>query len=169
MDKIKEIIEKLLGKGNDSSSENSGFTLVELLIVIAVIGLLAAALLVAIDPIDKIKQGRDTKVINDVRSIYDGAIRMYTQQGDFPADSDIQAIVDAGELKNVPEKPNADYIDYGFATNAAGDIVAWGEVESKVNRAKAGDATTPSFFVITPVEACYVTNTPPLSPTFSCP
>lgn len=167
MDKIKEIIAKLTGKGSDSSSDNSGFTLVELLIVIAVIGLLAAALLVAIDPIDKIKQGRDTKVINDVRSIYDGAIRVYTQQeGVWPADIDEISTV-YGELKDTPTQPSG-YAQYQIATGVD-DIVAWGEVQSKVNQAKSpGGIGNTTYFVITGTDACYV-NTAPTGSGFTCP
>ena len=95
---------------NAPGIRSKGFTLIELLIVIAVIGILAAALLAAIDPIDKVKQGRDTKVVNDVRSIYDGANRVYTNYGEWPdgatGDAMIADIVDKGELKNDPVNPS---------------------------------------------------------------
>lgn len=172
MQKIKDIINNILGKsGSDSSDSSSGFTLIELLIVIAIIGLLAAALLVAIDPIDKIKQGRDTKVINDVRSIYDGAVRTYTQSadGDWPAD--IDDIVTAGELKLPPAEPNQAYIDqggYGFITDLE-NATAWGPVLSKVNQAKSplgsGEDT---WFVITGTDTCYM-NSEPSAALLLCP
>jgi prepilin-type N-terminal cleavage/methylation domain-containing protein len=40
--------------------QTRGFTLVELLIVIAVIGILAIAVLAALDPIEQLKKSRDT-------------------------------------------------------------------------------------------------------------
>lgn len=173
MKKLIDAIKKLLGMGDKSSgssdSSSSGFTLIELLIVIAVIGILAAALLIAIDPIDKVKQGNDTKVINDVRSIYDGATRVYTQRGTFPANNDLQAIVDAGELKAVPTVPNSSYAAYSFMTDT-NNVVAWGQVLSKVNRAKTGANPTPAsaYFVVTGTRACYVA-TAPTSAAFACP
>lgn len=74
MKKLIELIKKLLGLGGSSSdssdssgsSSSSGFTLVELLIVIAIIGILAAGLLLAIDPAEKIRQASDTRVMNDI-------------------------------------------------------------------------------------------------------
>ena len=46
-----------------------GFTLIELLIVIAILGVLAAALLVAINPAQKIAAGRNSTVRSDLSSL----------------------------------------------------------------------------------------------------
>ncbi len=53
-----------------------GFTLIELIIVIAVIALLAAATFVAVDPAKRIGQARDAQRWQDVTAIAD-AIKMY--------------------------------------------------------------------------------------------
>ena len=53
MKKLIALIKKLLGQS--SSPDSSGFTLIELLVVIGILGILAAVLIVLIDPGDKIK------------------------------------------------------------------------------------------------------------------
>jgi prepilin-type N-terminal cleavage/methylation domain-containing protein len=46
-----------------------GFTLIELLIVIAIIGFLAAAILVAVDPVRRIQEARDARRSSEVNAI----------------------------------------------------------------------------------------------------
>ena len=101
---------KLFNKKNFSSlishlSFQKGFTLIELLIVIAILGVLAAGVLVAIDPVDKINSANDAKVQNDVS----GAGRaseayVTTHNGFYPAT--LQNLVDAGQLKRLPVAPS---------------------------------------------------------------
>ena len=54
-----------------------GFTLIELIIVVAIIGLLAAALFVAIDPARRIGEARDAQRWSDISAILN-AILTYT-------------------------------------------------------------------------------------------
>lgn len=86
MKKLLELLKKLLG-GKSSSDSSSGFTLIELLIVIAILGILAAGLLIAIDPAEKIKQANDTKVMNDISQTA-SKVEQYaiqTNNGTYPA------------------------------------------------------------------------------------
>ena len=46
-----------------------GFTLVELLIVIALIGILSVAMLATINPIEQANKARDAKVQNDAAEV----------------------------------------------------------------------------------------------------
>lgn len=67
-----------------------GFTMIELLIVIAVLGILAVAVLSAINPIEQINRGRDTGSRGDAEQLLSAIDRYYASQGIYPwqADSD---------------------------------------------------------------------------------
>lgn len=62
----------------------SGFTMIELLIVIAVLGILAAAVLSAIDPIEQINRGKDTASKNDAEQLLSATERYYANKGFYP-------------------------------------------------------------------------------------
>lgn len=170
MKKLIELIKKLLGSssssssGSSDSSSSSGFTLVELLIVIAVIGILAAALLVAIDPVDKIRAGNDSKVQSDVRQIYDAALRAYAQGNVLPSsiNTTTPSIVSTGELKSAPVPPATYGTTYDYFVNGAGtDVVACGRLMSKaqVNKAiaagVAGATSANLRIVVNNGKTCY--------------
>ena len=112
MKKIIELIKKLLGsKGSSSdSSSSSGFTLIELLIVIAILGILAAGLLLAIDPAEKLRQGADTRVINDVSQTANKieAWTIQTGQGGIPGVYPSSA-ANAWTAVGQPTPPNTTY------------------------------------------------------------
>lgn len=96
-----------------------GFTLVELLIVIALLGALAVGLLASLDPFEQFKKGSDTGTRNTVSEIQQGVIRYYSIKNQMPwgtsgdtnatfttmkADNSlftgyISSIIDTGELK----------------------------------------------------------------------
>jgi prepilin-type N-terminal cleavage/methylation domain-containing protein len=61
-----------------------GFTLMELLIVIGVLGILAAGLLAAIDPFEQLKKARDTNNRNATIELLQAFQRFYSTHGDFP-------------------------------------------------------------------------------------
>lgn len=86
------------------------FTLIELLIVIALLGALAIGLLAALDPFEQFKKGRDTGIRNTVSELHGGFIRYYAIKNEMPYLSTIsgtgetnsayiQSVVDTGELK----------------------------------------------------------------------
>lgn len=91
-----------------------GFTLVELLIVIALLGALAIGLLATVDPFEQLKKGRDVSVSNMVAEFLNANLRYYSTKGNFSwgtgsqftaqaantMGSDITALINAGELKN---------------------------------------------------------------------
>lgn len=61
-----------------------GFTMIELLIVIAVIGILAVAVLSAINPLEQIRRGRDTGSRSDSEQLISALDRFYAAHGYFP-------------------------------------------------------------------------------------
>lgn len=97
-----------------------GFTLIELLIVIAVIGVLAAIVLLAIDPLQQLARGRDASRQTTLSQL-GRASQAYatTHDGDFQvpiddADDFVQILIDAGEIQQAPENPA-----YSAASNGA--------------------------------------------------
>lgn len=61
-----------------------GFTMIELLIVIAVLGVLAIAVLSAINPIEQINRGRDTGSRSDAEQLLSAVDRFNAAQGYWP-------------------------------------------------------------------------------------
>lgn len=61
-----------------------GFTMIELLIVIAVLGILAVAVLAAINPIEQINRGRDTGSRSDAEQLLSAIDRYYAGKGYYP-------------------------------------------------------------------------------------
>lgn len=61
-----------------------GFTMIELLIVIAVLGILAVAVLAAINPIEQINRGKDTGSRSDAEQLIGAIERFYTANGYYP-------------------------------------------------------------------------------------
>lgn len=63
------------------NKKSSGFTLIELLIVIAVIGVLAAVILVALNPLEQLARGRDAGRKNSTSELSNAVQAYYTSRG----------------------------------------------------------------------------------------
>lgn len=83
---------------------SKGFTLVELLIVIAVIGVLAAVILAVINPLEQLARGRDTGRKGLVRDLASSVQRYFTTNSAYPtADATwVDTLVTAGEVRDNP-------------------------------------------------------------------
>ncbi|MBI5465397.1 prepilin-type N-terminal cleavage/methylation domain-containing protein, partial [Candidatus Gottesmanbacteria bacterium] len=57
--------------------KKKGFTLIELLVVIAVLAVLAAGVIVAINPGKRIRQANDAKIKNDIGQLATGLQAYY--------------------------------------------------------------------------------------------
>ncbi len=61
-----------------------GFTLVELLIVIALLGVIALVVIAAINPIEQANRARDTRFRSDAAQMVAAIDRYFTQNNEFP-------------------------------------------------------------------------------------
>lgn len=73
--------EKLLGL---LRSPQKGFTLIELLVVLGILGILAAALLVSINPVEQIKKAQDTSLKNATTTFVSAAQQYYSTHNALP-------------------------------------------------------------------------------------
>lgn len=87
-------------------SSSKGFTLIELLIVIAVLGVLAAVVLIAINPVEQIARGRDAGTKNSVSQLGNSISGYYASKQALPGaatwSTDIQ---NSGDVKVFPAAP----------------------------------------------------------------
>jgi len=67
-----------------NKAKNFGFTMIELLIVIAILGILAVAVLSAINPVEQINRGRDTGMRSDAEQLLNAIDRYDAFQGYKP-------------------------------------------------------------------------------------
>lgn len=105
--------------------ENKGLTLIELLIVIAVLGILAAMILIAINPIEQLARGRDAGRKSSVGQLGQAVQAYYTSHSVFPTAAEWSTspnvLVTAGEIRSVPNGS-----DYTLAPSACGTNVIGG-------------------------------------------
>lgn len=103
-----------------------GFTLIELLIVIAVLGVLAAVVIVAINPFQQLAKGRDAGRLSVTAQLGETAVTYSVQNGgNFPTANNtwITTLQTAGEVTIVPAP-----ISYSIpgvsacATNVQGNV-----------------------------------------------
>jgi prepilin-type N-terminal cleavage/methylation domain-containing protein len=85
------------------------FTLIELIVVIAIIGVLAAAVLVALNPQEQLARGRDSNRIAAIEQLGQSLQSNYTNGGGAtwitPSATWINTLVTAGDTQSVPTNP----------------------------------------------------------------
>ena len=80
---------------------SSGFTIVELLIVIVVIGILAAITIVAYNGIQQ--RARDADRVNDMSSLKKALALFYAEKGYYPAVNDMTNLTFRRDTLKIPE------------------------------------------------------------------
>lgn len=134
-------------------SSIKGFTLIELLIVIAVLGILAAVVLVAIDPVEQLSRGRDAGRKTTIGQLGRGLQAYYTSQSRFPTTGEMtnvnatNALVVTGEIKNIPPgiQPSQ-----GAVTCTLGSLIGAGVAPTFCYKV---DAATAQVIIYTKVES----------------
>jgi prepilin-type N-terminal cleavage/methylation domain-containing protein len=78
--------ERLEGYSQLAKNSKSGFTLLEILLVIGIIAVLAVVIFIALDPAKRFKDARDSRRVTDVENILN-AVHQYVvdNKGAFPA------------------------------------------------------------------------------------
>ncbi|MBI2028741.1 MAG: type II secretion system protein [Candidatus Levybacteria bacterium] len=125
-------------------SSRKGFTLIELLIVIAILGVLAAGVLVLIDPVQQLARARDAGRKNSVGQLA-RAVQAYltTRQSAYPNDAGTwitTELIAAGEIQTVPANPT---MTAGFCAGTGGAV----ENGYCYNRAGAAPGTNGQVYV----------------------
>lgn len=96
------------------ASKSAGFTMIELLVVISVIGVLAVAVLSSINPIEQINKGRDTRTRSDGAQLINAVDRYFAIHEIYPWNDATYATSLAGDTN-----PNTAFPD-GTVCTATG-------------------------------------------------
>lgn len=99
-----------------NAREFKGFTLIELLIVIAILGILAAAVLVAVNPAKRQNQAKDAQTKSDIGQIATALQAYFTTpgSGSYPSGAQgLNLLVTNGDLVKLPTPPNSPDYEYG--------------------------------------------------------
>ena len=66
-------------------TKHSGFTLLEILLVVGIIAILAGIVIIAINPSKQLAQVRNTERKSDLKQLYNGMTQFYIDKGYYPA------------------------------------------------------------------------------------
>lgn len=128
-------------------SSTKGFTLVELLVVIGVLGILAAGLLATIDPLEQFRKGQDNNRREASVELVNALTRYYASYSTFPwggnnsslnatnvaslTGSYLSTLISAGELKSTFTLNTALLQELTLSYAAGGNVVVCFSAQSK--------------------------------------
>ncbi|OGZ00567.1 MAG: hypothetical protein A2946_02350 [Candidatus Liptonbacteria bacterium RIFCSPLOWO2_01_FULL_53_13] len=115
-----------------------GFTLIEMLIVIAIVGILSSLVLVGLGPVQR--QGRDARRISDLRQVQTALELYYAKNGNYPRVTTWQSLKDeltrteGGGIgvKKIPDDPTSGRF-YKYGVSADGGSYTLGAELEDVN------------------------------------
>lgn len=143
----------------------------ELLVVIAVIGVLAGIVLLAVNPGEQLSRGRDTSRVSAVTQLGRTLQAFYTANSNFPTEGTdwVTQLITAGDVKAAPTNPDyagaapaapictyASYAEggtidgYCYQTDDT-DAVVYVKLESTLNESKCA-GTEDAFYVFSTAE-----------------
>jgi prepilin-type N-terminal cleavage/methylation domain-containing protein len=114
-----------------NSKSNKGFTLIEILIVVGIIGLLASVVLVGLGSFRS--RGRDARRVADLREVQNSLELYYLKNGNYPASNnwdDLRSLLvnDAIGITIVPNDPLSDSSNmsysYGYSADKQGYVLS---------------------------------------------
>lgn len=122
-----------------------GFTMIELLVVISVIGVLAVAVLSSINPIEQINKGRDTRTRSDMAQLINAADRYFAIQEYYPWNIDSSAAYTVPTALDITADPDNYTVAFPFSadtsiTGATYSDWAWIENLTDTDEVKDGYA-----------------------------
>jgi len=128
-------------------NKNKGFTFIEMLIVVAIIGILASIVLVGLGSFRN--RGRDTRRVADLRETQNGLELYYTKNGIYPAATTWQelsvALIGAGVGINVvPDDPTPTW-HYGYCISGTTNYVLAAHLEDPNNAQLSQMPSTTQF------------------------
>lgn len=128
-----------------------GLTLIELLVVLGVLATLSSGMVALIDPLDKVRQATDAKVLNDLSQVATALQSYAAQRGVYPASATWTTdLTGSGELVVIPTPPTPqgntamtyNASGYVYGVNASFDVVSMaGKVISKRFKNNCGGLT----------------------------
>ncbi len=148
------------------TKEQKGFTLIEILIVVAIIAILASVVLVGLGPTQK--EGRDSRRISDLSEVQNALELYYNHCGNYPGPAsspgnscgawsamtpgsnayyedmkaDVTGLTDVG-VPQIPEDPtNAGSLVYVYETNSPNSYTLAATLEDTGNAVLKSDETT---------------------------
>lgn len=164
---------------------SKGFTLIELLIVIAVLGVLAAVVLVAIDPVQQLARGRDAGRKTSIGQMGRALQAYYTTHSDNPSVAQWtnpppgsgNILVTSGEIKRFPVNPTYSGSGFDCITNIivgycydvggpSNEAVIYARLESKSENSKCPVAEPDAFYFFSSIAGrsglgCFATGSEP--------
>jgi prepilin-type N-terminal cleavage/methylation domain-containing protein len=86
-----------------------GFTLVELLVVIAIISILVTLVIIAIDPLTVIRKSRDSKDRSELNGVKAALQLFFNERNDYPASgvANLETALETDYMRDVPAAVNS--------------------------------------------------------------